>query len=298
MRLDDEVPLANGEAQEVAKGSAVGDRDGAVSVNRRRTARGNSAGGVAKAVVADADVDQTAPLFRHSPDRVREGTQSIGLIGGDSKEAGGKLSNGVSGTPQSVGAVGSEGRFVSLVPVLEKHIAYLSSLASAPATSYRWRYRGMTPSPDHFVRDLWRGVLCQFVIQRNESKSPIGLITAFGADLRNGYAYMAIVIDQKYARRVHAIEAAKLFNDYLFVNFPLRKVYAETPGWNVAQFGSGAEARFREEARLRTHEFFAGRYWDSHIFAYYRSDWEARQSQRGVGRAAGIVMGVPAAPEG
>jgi hypothetical protein len=37
---------------------------------------------------------------------------------------------------------------------------------------------------------------------------------------------------------------------------------------------SGVERVFREEGCLRDHEFYQGRYWDLHIAAVYRTDWE------------------------
>ncbi|MHB8221104.1 MAG: GNAT family N-acetyltransferase [Acidimicrobiales bacterium] len=173
-----------------------------------------------------------------------------------------------------------EGRFVTLVPVSEAHVPYLYHLATTPALAFRWRYRGMSPAPEQFVRDLWRGVLTQFVIQHRRTLQPAGVVSAFTADLRNGFAHLAIVTGQQYARKVIGIEAAALFLDYLFDHFPLRKLYAEAPGWNVQQFASGANRIFHEEGRLREHEFYAGRYWDLHVFAVYRTDWEARTMRR------------------
>lgn len=173
-----------------------------------------------------------------------------------------------------------EGRFVTRVPVIEQHVPYLYHLATTPNLSFRWRYRGVSPGPEQFMRDLWQGILTQFVLQHRATMQPVGIVSAFSADHRNGFAHVAIVTDQRFQRGVVGIEAASLFLDYLFDHFPLRKIYAQSPSWNLHQFGNGRNRLFREEGRLRTHEFYAGRYWDLCMAAVYRTDWEARRNRR------------------
>jgi hypothetical protein len=43
---------------------------------------------------------------------------------------------------------------------------------------------------------------------------------------------------------------------------------------------------FREEGCLRDHEFYQGRYWDLHIAAVYRTDWERGAIARLLARRA------------
>jgi len=144
----------------------------------------------------------------------------------------------------------------------------------------------MSPSPEQFMRDFWPGVLTQFVIQRRHTQQLIVSASAFNSSLRNGFAHVAVVMDPRYIGRVVDIEASTLFLDYLFTHFPVRKLYAKTPGWNLHQFATGSNRLFREEERLRTHEFYAGRYWDLSVFAIYRADWEQRMARRRNRRSA------------
>jgi len=62
--------------------------------------------------------------------------------------------------------------------------------------------------------------------------------------------------------------------EYLFKFWNLRKVYTEAPGYTYESVGSGLGSIFREEGVLRDHRYFDGRFWDEHIIAVYREDWE------------------------
>jgi RimJ/RimL family protein N-acetyltransferase len=83
---------------------------------------------------------------------------------------------------------------------------------------------------------------------------------------------MGIFLLARYQHFGLGAEAAGLLLAHLFERYPLRKVYGmafeqtrPTRGWG--RF-------FREEAHLRQHVWFRGRYWDEYVLAVHRVDWE------------------------
>jgi ribosomal-protein-alanine N-acetyltransferase len=74
-----------------------------------------------------------------------------------------------------------------------------------------------------------------------------------------------------------SLEAAGLFVNYLFVNWDFRKLYGESVDFNFRSFKSGRGSLFTEEGVLRQHYFYNGEYWDSHILALHRDEWEQKK---------------------
>ena len=167
-------------------------------------------------------------------------------------------------------------RRVALRTVGPADLAFLYAIATDPAVSYRWRYRGATPSPEQFATELWQGVLCQYVVGRRDSGQPVGLVSAYQADLANRTCYVALLGDKAHDASGLMLEGALLFVTYLFHTWDLRQLYAEVPGYTLDAFGSGMGRYFHEEGRLVDHSFHAGRFWDLHILAIHRTDWEKK----------------------
>ncbi len=173
-------------------------------------------------------------------------------------------------------AVVLEGTYARLRPVNQADYAYLYDLSLMPENSARWRYRGTSPSPEQFVADLWSGTLAQFLIEAREPRARAGLTVAYNADLANGTVFLGVLIEPALHKKSWPLEGVFLFVDYLFRNWPLRKVYAEAPEFSALAFASGNKNLFVEEGRLREHQFFQDRYWDYVYLAVTRERWESR----------------------
>jgi RimJ/RimL family protein N-acetyltransferase len=161
-----------------------------------------------------------------------------------------------------------------LRPVSEADYEYLYGLFTREEHTFLWRFRGAAPGPEVFVQMLWQNVLCQFVVIRRKDSSRVGLITAFNSDFRNGFTYLALVIDPGATKTLAAHDSTMLLINYLFRGWNFRKVYAETTERHIDRLFPGAINRYvRVEARLPRHEFFDGRYWEGCILALYRDEW-------------------------
>jgi RimJ/RimL family protein N-acetyltransferase len=169
----------------------------------------------------------------------------------------------------------TQGRRIALRPVNPSDYDFLFHLSTTPSMTYRWRTRGHTPSPEEFQSMLWAGVLCQFIIERSNDGEPLGLITAYNADMGNGTCYLAMIVQGRKEVSLWSLDALALFLNYLFVSWNLRKVYAETSELSSWTFASGAGHYFRVEGTMPEHEYYDGRYWDRYVLAFWRRDWDA-----------------------
>lgn len=162
------------------------------------------------------------------------------------------------------------GHGLRLDPVTPDDAGFLYSLAVAPETGFRWRYRGAPPPVERFAEDLWKQVLVQFVVRRTTDGEPIGQVVAYGADPTMHFVYLGAVFKPPHPGTGLAAQAVAIFVRYLFHTFPLGKVYLEVPGYNWPQVRSGEGTLFQVEGVLRDHHLYAGRRWHQYLCAIYR----------------------------
>lgn len=162
----------------------------------------------------------------------------------------------------------------SLTTLAPEHHRALYRLSVMDPDSFRWRYNGSVPPFDVFERSLHAGnVHCQFVVvPTNNPGTVVGQVVSYNASMQNHHAYLAMITGRTLAG-AGSIEAGGLFLRYLFRYWPLRKVYLETPEFNVHQFRTAIDiGLLKEEGRLRGHTYFMHQYWDVIVHAIYRED--------------------------
>lgn len=160
----------------------------------------------------------------------------------------------------------------ALVPVTAADEPMLFDWYTAPGSLQRFRLRGITPSPEHFHRLLWDGVLSQFLVCRHDGVAA-GLVSCFEPDHRNRFAHLAALTNPEVPGATTVPRALAEFITYLFRSFELRKLYAHMLEGAYAQVASGAGRLFRCEGRLVDHEYVEGRYEDLVLLAVHRDDW-------------------------
>ncbi len=121
---------------------------------------------------------------------------------------------------------------------------------------------------------MWVGVTAQFLVIRKGDSSALGLVSCYGADFPNGTAYLAAARFMEEDTRVVFLEGLAVFVAYVFNCWDFRKLYVEIPGFNMGQFTDFLGRHLKEEGRLTEHTHLNGKYWDQHIFALARSDWD------------------------
>ncbi|NNN20861.1 MAG: GNAT family N-acetyltransferase [Acidimicrobiales bacterium] len=172
------------------------------------------------------------------------------------------------------------GQYVRLRPVDRNDYEWLYRISLSHDAGFRWRYKGMTPGPEEFVHNLWRGVLCQFVPEIIGSGKPVGLVTAFDANHQDGWAHLGVISTPETRGTGLAVEGVGLLIDYLFKMFRFRKIYFSTLDYNLEQFESELGKVATREGLLREHSFFDGRYWDMHVFAISGLNWSGFRNEK------------------
>lgn len=184
--------------------------------------------------------------------------------------------------PDQIGSVGSvslRGSLVQLVAPRPDHFAGLYEIATSDQIAWRWRYNGVIPTYEEFVRTFNNGVLSQLVVTQPGKGIAKGLVVAYNANFQNGNASLAALVAEDLMHTGAGIEAANLFLRYAFQTWDLHKCYLELPEFNAEQFASGIGGIMHKEGRLRDHHYYAGRRWDQIILAIYRDEfleWTAR----------------------
>jgi RimJ/RimL family protein N-acetyltransferase len=154
--------------------------------------------------------------------------------------------------------------------------------AMDPRWNWRYRYRGYTQSFQEFVNGIWSGSACQYIVERRADSMAVGHLSLYGMRPEAGIASFAVTrIATSAAPSTDMFEGLLLFLGLCFRNWPLRKIYAEVPGFNWSQFEIAEHYLLDVEGVLKSHDYYAGRYWDQRIVAIYRERYEEQMAPAG-----------------
>lgn len=168
------------------------------------------------------------------------------------------------------------GRYVRLRAIEASDYGDLRRAETASELAFRWRLAGQSIPPEQYPSSLWNGVLAAFIYESITPSPGYGIINAYGADPRHGFAYVAAGALRSFGgslrSAVCSCEAIALFIDYLFAGWNLRKLYFDVAEFNAPQFASFLD-RCEREAALSRHLYLDGRFWDLYSFALWRDQW-------------------------
>ena len=166
------------------------------------------------------------------------------------------------------------GRTVRLRQITSGDYEALYRVVTSPEAGYRWRFRALTPAPEEFARMFWNNVLVQFAITDHVSDRPRGVVTAYSANTRDRWVFLAIVVDGAMVGTGQGLEASALMIRYLFSNWDFRKIYAEVPEFNMPVLKNAIERFMSREGTCNEHFYHDDVYWDVHTYAVTRARWE------------------------
>ncbi len=167
-----------------------------------------------------------------------------------------------------------EGARVRLRPLEPIDYAGLRRQELTAQLAFRWRHHGAHEPPEFFPNSLWAHALVHFIVEDKIQNVSIGIVSAYGADFQTGTIYIAAAkFDSKLEVGSRIVGSIGLLIDYLFQGWPLRKIYFETPEYNLQQFEGAVGWLLVEEARFREHVFLNGRYWDQVVLTLWRDNW-------------------------
>jgi hypothetical protein len=184
----------------------------------------------------------------------------------------------VSGSAQGLAPVPSLGNGHVRLRALGPHdLDWLRAAETDEFLAFRWRLRGGHPSPNDYVEQIWGSALAVFVVEQASDGRPIGIVSAYQPDHRNGHCRAAAArLYPDGSMDTSFMAGISLFFEYLFAGWPFRKLYLETPEYNLGQFSSAVDRGIlRIEARLEEFVFLADRYWDMLFLSVSRESWSA-----------------------
>ncbi|HEY8293448.1 MAG TPA: GNAT family protein [Thermomicrobiales bacterium] len=102
-----------------------------------------------------------------------------------------------------------------------------------------------------------------FAVYERITWRPIGTVSLFDINYRNGRAEFGIIIGDAADRgKGYGTDTTRLMLDYAFTALGLRNVALTVAEWNIAGQRAYAKAGFREFGRRRACWPMAGRWWD------------------------------------
>ena len=168
-----------------------------------------------------------------------------------------------------------QGRFVHLRPLSESDAALVYDFAVDPRSAHRWFFRGETPTRNESFELTLRGALASFVVVTNSTNEEVGLVIAQDPDITNQRVSLAVIHAERFRRLGWPLEGTALAIDWLFSNWPFRKVTAMAMEYSSADFRHGARDIFRLEARLEDVVYWQDRWWSMDLLAIRREEWAA-----------------------
>ena len=120
---------------------------------------------------------------------------------------------------------------------------------------------------------MHEGVLAQFMVEGVADGRSHGLVCAYDPRMEQGCASIALVRTAADPGHGEVLEGLGLLIDHLFATWPLRKLYAEVPGFNADGLVAADDPVVRVEGRLVDHCYVQGRWWDQIILAIWRECW-------------------------
>lgn len=180
-------------------------------------------------------------------------------------------------------------RFVELADPMPSHYPTLYGFVRPESVVDRWQAGSQSFGYDTFVQRFWVGVLAQFVFSRPGEREIAGLVKCELPNFRHQTAQLGLYASGESQGQPLPMMALATFIDFVFETYPLRKLYAEVPGFNFGQFESGDGRFFVVEGRLTDHEIHFGRTWDTFILAVNRDIWRDQIGAGGTAMASAVI---------
>jgi RimJ/RimL family protein N-acetyltransferase len=159
--------------------------------------------------------------------------------------------------------------------VTEADLPFLFQLYTDPNRCHLWM-ASRRVYDEHEFRECWNSwvksaVGVKFIVENRQR--PVGWVMSSDDYLEHGFTKVHTIVQAEDVGHGVGVVATALIIDYLFRQFPLRKIYFEVFGFNPAVARMWRKLGLPEEGLLKGDRYWDGTYWDLHIFALYREMW-------------------------
>ncbi len=128
---------------------------------------------------------------------------------------------------------------------------------------------------EQWFRDRLNNDFHDFFIVKNDQLKPIGFVYNYDFTLIDGHCKLVVYINDEYRKTGIGGFVAIKFMDYLFTQYPLRKVYSTIYDYNQESLQSHIGAGFIKEGTINDYRYYHGSYHPIHYFSMDRKQFES-----------------------
>ena len=131
-----------------------------------------------------------------------------------------------------------------------------------------------------FLKTNFQNYYHEFFVVEDETEFGLkGCLYSYDYHPQDGWLKICVVANKKYRGTGFGAQATIEFMDYLFRNYPLRKIYSPTFSYNNSSIEGQKSAGMVEEGRYKEYRYYDGKYHDLVILSISREDFYKRYSK-------------------
>lgn len=106
-----------------------------------------------------------------------------------------------------------------------------------------------------------------------------GFVYSYDYSPLDSHCKLCLVLQKQYRDTGMGAKVSIDFLDYLFTNYPLRKVFLTIYDYNKKSLESNLQAGYKQEGVMKEYRYYNGNYYDLHILAMDREEFYTRYSK-------------------
>jgi len=164
-------------------------------------------------------------------------------------------------------------RGISLRQVSEDDMPFLFRLFADPTRCHLWMNNRRVYDECGFLQawNAWTADAMGAKFLVTSAGRPLGLVFDYQRAIEDGHTHVTALLEAGSTGHGTGVVATALLVDWLFQCLPLRKAYMEVYSYNVAVLRMLGKLGIPTEGVLKENRFWAGAWWDLHIFALDRA---------------------------
>lgn len=129
---------------------------------------------------------------------------------------------------------------------------------------------------DGWIQDNLKYFFHEFFIIESMDNEFIGFIYSYESELKDRHCKMTVYITEKYRNTGIGAYVGLKFMDYLFINYPYRRLYCDVYEYNTQSLNSLLQCGLEEMGRMKEYQFYDGEYYDLVLLTISREVFECR----------------------
>lgn len=133
-------------------------------------------------------------------------------------------------------------------------------------------------SKQSFEKWIWEHINTDFhdffMIMEKRNNQLIGYVHNYDFSLIDGHCKLSVYIDERYRKAGTGGFVSIFFINYLFLKYPLRKIYSTIYDYNSESLKSNLAAGFIEEGIIGDYRYHDGQYYAIHYLSISRDKFD------------------------